>query len=100
MSAMSALIAKLQKARSVVCISPIRCVDGLELSIQAGRHHYSLWSEDGSVPEKVEIGYPSEQVAEILPFAEDPANPTETVYKYVPLQLVAQIIAAHGGIEE
>ena len=43
-------------------------------------------------------GWISNQREELLiPYAEDPKPPTETVYGYVPVTLVEQIIEKHGG---
>ena len=32
-------------------------------------------------------------------YCEDPETPTETVYGYVPIELVETLIAAHGGMK-
>jgi hypothetical protein len=47
---------------------------------------------------EAEIGYPSEHEELILDYAENPLDPTETVYGYVPRQLVETVVAKHGGI--
>ncbi len=36
----------------------------------------------------------------IFGYAEDPDNPTETVYGYVPVGVVQALAAKHGGKEE
>ena len=33
-----------------------------------------------------------------MPFADEVDNPTETVYGYVPVQIVTNVLAKHGGI--
>jgi hypothetical protein len=33
-----------------------------------------------------------------LPFAEDPENPTSTVYPFVPQEIVEQVAEMHGGL--
>lgn len=33
-------------------------------------------------------------------FEEDPSNPTETVYGYVPRETVLDLLEKHGGIEK
>lgn len=32
-----------------------------------------------------------------MPYAEDPETPTESVYAYVPVEVIEQIIEKHGG---
>ena len=36
----------------------------------------------------------------LMPYCEDPDDPTETVYGYVPSQVVTTVIAKHGGMVE
>lgn len=47
---------------------------------------------------RVEIGYPSGDLAKILDFCENPNNP-DTAYVYVPIELVEMTIAAHGVVK-
>lgn len=74
------------------------CADGFSLSVQASGGHYCSPREDRGPWWRVEVGYPSERVEALMPYAEDPAEPTETVYGYVPVEIVDAVIAAHGGI--
>jgi hypothetical protein len=46
----------------------------------------------------VEVGFPSAVPELILSHAEDADRPTETVYGYVPINLVEELIDLHGGI--
>ena len=84
----------------------IVCEDGFTMSVQVG---YSLYSEPKKVAKrysKVEIGYPSdhepliEKWAEFTPF-EDDEEPdyTDTVYPYVPVEVVDKVLKKHGGID-
>jgi hypothetical protein len=76
----------------------IVCGDGLTLSVQASATHY-CWPRDIYGPySEVEIGFPSAEISEIMQWAETPATPLETVYGYVPVEVVDAVIAAHGGI--
>lgn len=75
----------------------VKCADGLTISVQASDGHYCDPRENVGPWRTVEIGYPSEVVAEILPWVEDPENPTDTVYGWVPVDVVDAVIAAHGG---
>ena len=80
----------------------IVCVDGFEMSVQVG---YSLYSEPKKVAKRysaVEIGYPSEREPLIEKYVEsiyeDP-DYTDTVYPYVPVKIVNQVLKKHGGID-
>ena len=48
----------------------------------------------------VEIGFPSAVEPLIMPWAEDNSKPTDTVYGYVPVDVVTNVIVKHGGIVE
>lgn len=75
--------------------------DGISLSIQASSAHYSsLDSFEQDKYETVEVGFPSEPIPELLPYAEDSGAPTDSVYAYVPVDLLNNIIEAHGIDEE
>lgn len=77
----------------------IKCADGLHMSVQASRTHYCSPREDHGGWYEVEVGFPSRQVAAFKQYAEDPKRLTKTVYGWVPLLVVAQVIAEHGGIK-
>ena len=47
---------------------------------------------------EVEVGYPSAPDSLLLPYAENPSAPTETVYGYVPANTVTLVITKHGGM--
>ena len=48
--------------------------------------------------ECVEVGFPSDIDPLLMPFCEDPKDPTETVYPYVPSTTIYLVIAKHGGM--
>ncbi len=75
------------------------CNDGFNVSIQAGCYLYSRPSyvTDGYL--EVELGFPSEADPLIIEYAEDPSDPTGTVYGYVPIHIVEKLIHKHGGIK-
>ena len=84
-------------------IIPIECPDGYSVSIQAGEYLYSnprLDYVDGMVYEAVELGYPSREDELLKGYAEDPDNPTDTVYGYTPVSVVDEVLAKHGLTEE
>lgn len=75
------------------------CKDGFRVSIQHSDGHYCRPRCSGAgYYESVELGYPSKRVKEWIDWAEDPKHPKNTVYGYVPLDIVEQVIAKHGGI--
>lgn len=79
-------------------VKQIRCADGLELSVQASVSHYCA-PRDGKGPwVTVEVGFPSQRVEELMDYAEEPDKPTETVYGWVPVEVVERVVEAHGGI--
>lgn len=79
-------------------IARIVCADGFSLSVQASHSHYCAPRNDFGPWLKVEVGYPSARAEELMPYAEDPDRPTDTVYGYVPIEIVSAVIDAHGGI--
>ena len=77
----------------------IICKDGLAMSIQASRSHYCTPRDNWGPYTAVEIGYPTERIEEFMPYADPPNAPTETVYGWVPVEVVEEVIAAHGGLD-
>lgn len=78
----------------------LHCKDGFSISVQASRFHYCMPRiTNAAYYENVELGYPSSADATIIDYAED-SNYTDTVYGYVPVEIVDRLIAKHGGIDE
>jgi hypothetical protein len=74
--------------------------DGDSISIQVGSFAYCLPRNDSGPYHEVELGFPSFVPDEtIMDYAEEPDNPKETVYGYVPIELVEEMIASKGGLE-
>jgi hypothetical protein len=79
-------------------VRPITCADGLSLSVQASTTHYCE-PRDGVGPwTAVEVGFPSHRVEELMEYDQHDAEPTKTVYGWVPVEVVERIVEAHGGI--
>lgn len=77
---------------------PVHCANGLRLSIQAGKGLYSSPHGENRGPyTAVEIGYPSREIPALMPYAEEPCNPTGSVYIRVPASLVLTILRENGG---
>lgn len=74
--------------------------DGTQLSVQAGDGAYC--EPRKTMPyflyESFEIGFPSSVIPEISKFAENEDDLTETVYPYVPVDVVRSVINARGGV--
>ena len=78
-------------------IPRICCKSGLSFSAQADEFAYCEPRENADYYWKVEVGFPSEKVEEFMPYAEDPDKPTDTVYGYVPIEIVEAVVNKNGG---
>lgn len=80
----------------------IVCKDGFSMSVQAGEGIYCAprMCLDNGEYESVEIGFPSNEEPLINEYAENSTDYTDTVYGYVPIELVDEVIAKHGGLSE
>lgn len=90
----------------------ITCTDGFTVSVLAGWGAYCDPRPDsfgvlGNVPDdypgpyqEVEVGFPSQRPEPWDLWSkrcENPDDPTESVYSYVPVWLVRELLEAHGG---
>ena len=76
----------------------VECADGFSMSVQASEGHYCSPRNNGAIAyESVEIGFPSAAEPLLAEYAEEPDKPTETVYGWVPADIVKAVIAKHGG---
>ena len=77
------------------------CNDGYSISVQASENHYCSprVSVFGLDYYEVELGFPSEPDDLINGYAEDPSDYTGTVYGWVPMEIVEQLVEKHGGIK-
>lgn len=75
------------------------CTDGFSMSVVAGKGNYCNPRNDTGPYSHVECGFPSEKEEILMKFAEDPKDPTGTVYGYVPTSVVLEAIERHGGWE-
>lgn len=72
--------------------------NGKSLSIQASEGHYCKPRKLCDHYYEVEVGFPDEVIKTLLEYAEDVDNPKDTVYPYVPIELVDEYITSCGGI--
>ena len=76
----------------------VSCADGFSMSVQASTFCYCTPRNNDGPYSQVEVGYPSAREEMLMDWAEDPDDPTGTVYGYVPVSVVTNVIAKHGGI--
>ena len=87
------------KSTDFCMMKQIECVDGFKISVQASSGHYCQPRETGAYEyHMVECGFPNQVPDFILQYAEDSERPTDTVYGYVPTELVNKLINSHGGV--
>ena len=77
----------------------IVCKDGFKMSVQASETHYCEPKGFADEYSEVEIGFPSDLESLIMDYCEDDEKPCDTVYGYVPVELVDRVIEKHGGID-
>lgn len=78
------------------------CSDGFSVSIQAGYGMYSTPRTFFPPYTHVELGFPSHYEQDILDYAEsfsEIESPTETVYPYVPIEVIYNALTKHGVIQ-
>lgn len=78
----------------------IICNDGFKMSVQGSEFHYCSPRSLQKYYFSMEIGFPSQKEDLIMSYAEQPENPTETVYGWVPCEVIDEVILKHGGINE
>lgn len=78
----------------------IECQDGFSLSVQAMDAAYCQPRDNIGPWYTVEVGFPSAKPEFIMDFCENPDKPMETVYGYVPVELVEKLIDFHGGVKK
>ena len=75
------------------------CNDGYSVSVQASEFHYCSPRLNGLQDYKsVELGFPSIEDELINEYADGDDDYTDTVYGYVPIEIVEKLIEKHGGI--
>ncbi len=82
-----------------LCFRPeIVCNDGFRMSVQGSYGHYCSPKKTQDWYTSLEIGYPSSEEPLIKQYAEDKGDLTNTVYGYVPIEIIQEVIEKHGGI--
>ena len=76
----------------------IICNDGFLMSVQGSKGHYSQPRSVSDIFEEMEIGFLSQDEPLIFEYAETENDWTNTVYPYVPVEIIQQVIDKHNGI--
>ena len=74
---------------------PMRCADGFSMSVQASNSHYCSPRDDFGPYVSVEVGYPNRPEPLLEPHSDVVGG---DVFGWVPVEVIAQIIAKHGGL--
>ena len=83
-------------------VKRLHCNDGFSMSVQAHDGAYCSPRTDPADTDyyfEVEVGFPSDREELLMEYVEDYDNPTKTVYGYVPVEVVQEVIEKHGGIK-
>lgn len=89
---------------STQLVKPLVLANGIILSVQASKHHYCIPRENAPVADydyytAFELGFPTEKLPEeFTQYAEDTDYLLDTVYAYVPKELIAAYIKSVGGV--
>jgi len=81
----------------------IECKDGFSISVQAHQGAYCTPRQNLGPWTAVECGFPSAHPGdEMMPYIDGDISqdPADTVYGYVPVEVVARLIESHGGMRE
>jgi len=77
------------------------CADGFRMSVQGNEGAYCEPRLNNQKKYNlVEVGFPSAEEELIMPWCENPRQPTDSVYSYVPVDVVTNVIVKHGGMVE
>jgi len=81
----------------------IHCYDGFSFSVQANKYHYcspKCDPYDSLIYDNYEVGYPSEPLLELKEYVEWWYDCWDTVFGYVPIDVIKTIIDKHKGIDK
>lgn len=91
-----------EQENAFVLMKRIICDDWFSMSVQANYWAYcwpirtTIRNKYMSFYDTYEVGYPSESEDLLLEYAENSDNPTETVYPYVPKEVIEAVITKHN----
>ena len=77
----------------------VLCKSGFSMSVQAHFGAYcSPRTDNAESYNEVEVGFPSSVEPLLMEWCDNKEDPTGSVYGYVPVQVVTNVIAKHGGM--
>lgn len=88
-----------ERMSQYTCVGRMECNDGYHVSVQAGKGKYSQPRCKANAYYKFELGFPSAEDELLRDYCEDPDRPTDTVYGYVPVSVLVELVEKHGGIK-
>lgn len=74
------------------------CNDGFKISVQASSGHYCIPREFVREYKSLELGFPNMESDLLTQYAENPDNQLQSIFAYVPFEIVELLIEEHGGI--
>lgn len=92
------LLASLKSFREVR--PSVICADGFTFNIGASLLHYCEPQDSDGPYTSVEIGWLSQPEPLLLDYADDATEPIKTLYPFVPVDIVAEVIRKHGGLKK
>ena len=97
---LNALFELNNKADGIKVLHQIETNDGFKISVQASEFHYCTPRDNDGPYDSVEAAFPSDDdISEIVEYAEDPSDLTDTVYAYTPIEAVCDLINRRGGFK-
>lgn len=82
-------------------IDKVQAADQFTMSVQSSQFHYCIPRDSRGPWVEVEVGFPSDRVEKLMPYINGrDEDPTKTFYGYVPIRLVAEVLAERGGLVE
>lgn len=88
------------EGRHLRLVKCIECNDGFTISVQGHRGAYSQPRENGAHHYyKVECGFPSGPVPSLSEYKDGDGKDEESVFGYVPVDVVIALLNEHGGIK-
>lgn len=80
----------------------VHCADGFSVSIQTSEGSYCTPRDNVGPWIEAELGFPSAPMPELAKWMdgpeEDAHTATQTVWGYVPIHRIAEVLASHGGL--
>jgi len=77
------------------------CADGFSMSVQASEGHYCTPKRNfAPCYSHFEVGYPSKYQSELTRYKQGRGKATESVYAYVPVEVLESLVYKHGGVKK